>query len=188
MHLIEPEAILKTARLLLEPLAPSHTPALYEPLQAEAIYEFLPEKPPASSETLAARYQRLSARKSPDGQEIWLNWAMRLRKEDAYVGILQATVYHDATAYLAYILFPPFWKQGYAKEGCRRVLDHLFKDYQIVSVSAEIDTRNTASIKLIESLGFQRVATTLNADFFKGSTSHEYRYALSAPLTRTQRD
>lgn len=180
MHLVQPEAILETSRLLLEPLHPSHAVALYEPLQSHAIYEFIPEDPPTSSEALATRYQMLSSRRSPDGLQAWLNWAMQERIEDRYVGILQATISSDATAYFAYILFPAFWRQGYAKEGCGRILDLLFKDYQVQTVSAEIDTRNAASIKLVESLGFQRIATRLNADFFKGSTSHEYRYELLA--------
>jgi ribosomal-protein-alanine N-acetyltransferase len=47
-------------------------------------------------------------------------------------------------------------------------------------VAAEIDTRNTASIHLVEALGFARVATTPGADFFKGAASDEYRYELSA--------
>ncbi|MDQ6662342.1 MAG: GNAT family N-acetyltransferase, partial [Chloroflexota bacterium] len=69
-------------------------------------------------------------------------------------------MYPDATTYLAYIVFPAFWRRGYAWEGCGRILDLLFEDYQVHMVSAEIDTRNTASIHLIESLGFQWVATT----------------------------
>lgn len=178
MDLVQSEAVLETARLWLEPLHPSHTLALYELLQSPAIYAFLPEDPPTSSEALATRYQRLSSRRSPDGQELWFNWVMRQRRAGVYVGILQATVYPDATAQLAYILFPPFWKQGYAREGCKRALGLLFEDYQVQLIVAEIDTRNVASITLIESLGFQRVATKLNANFFKGSPSHEYRYEL----------
>src|SRR6202171_4399454 len=80
-----------------------------------------------SSEALATRYQRLSSRRSPDGQQVWLNWAMSWRNEDRYVGTLQATISPDAAAYLAYILFPAFWRQGYAKVGCGRILDLLFK-------------------------------------------------------------
>ncbi|GHO63063.1 hypothetical protein KSC_019550 [Ktedonobacter sp. SOSP1-52] len=182
MRFIEPEAILETPRLLLEPLQISHASALYEPLQSVALYEYIPVNPPASLEALATRYQRLSSRRSPGGQEVWLNWAMRERRENRYVGTLEATVYPDATAYLAYLVFPIFWRQGYAKEGCRRILDLLLKDYQIQKISAEVDTRNTPSITLIESLGFQRVATTLDADFFKGATSHEYRYEYLSPL------
>lgn len=176
MLFIEPEAILETPRLLLEPLQISHALALYEPLQSVALYEYIPLNPPASLEALANLYQWLSSRRSLDEHEVWLNWAMRERRENKYVGTLEATVYPDVTASLAYIVFPVFWRQGYAREGCGRILDLLCKDYQIHTVSAQIDTRNTASITLIESLGFQRVATTLHADFFKGATSHEYRY------------
>jgi RimJ/RimL family protein N-acetyltransferase len=80
------------------------------------------------------------------------------------------------------MIFPPFWQQGYAKEGCLQLLNHLFNDYKVNLVAAEIDTRNVASIELIKSLGFQRVSTKENADFFKGCVSHEYRYeCMSSP-------
>jgi RimJ/RimL family protein N-acetyltransferase len=181
LNLVQPESTLETSRLLLEPIHSYHAVNLYEPLQSPAIYEFIPEDPPASLEALTTRYQKLSARISSDGQELWLNWDIRLRNEKTYVGVLQATIYSDATAYLAYILFPPFWKQGYASEGCRRILELLFTDYRVRIVIAEIDTRNTASMKLVEHLGFQRVGTKLDADFFKGSTSHEYRYEILSP-------
>ena len=49
----------------------------------------------------------------------------------------------------------------------------------IPSRYAEIDTRNIASIRLVESLGLSRVATTREADFFKGASSDEYKYAVS---------
>lgn len=188
MRFVEPEALLETPRLVLEPLQIAHAQVLYEPLQAASIYNYIPETPPASVEVLAARYQRLAGRRSPDEQETWLNWAMREQREEVYVGILQATVYPDATAYLAYIVFPAFWGQGYAREGCERILDLLFEDYQVHVVLAEIDTRNSASIHLIESLGFQRVTTTLNADFFKGATSHEYRYERRSPFVTAQNE
>jgi [ribosomal protein S5]-alanine N-acetyltransferase len=118
---IEPEAILETPRLLLEPLQISHALALYESLQSVAIYEYIPLTPPASLEALVNRYQWLSSRRSPHEQEMWLNWAMRERIENRYVGTLEATVYPDATVSLAYIVFPVYWRQGYAKEGCRRI-------------------------------------------------------------------
>jgi RimJ/RimL family protein N-acetyltransferase len=186
LRLIEPEALLKTPRLLLEPLQISHASALYEPLQSVALYEYIPVNPPASLEALATRYQRISSRKSPDEQEVWLNWAMRERRENRYVGTLEATVYPDASAYLAYLVFPAFWRQETQDRQGRRILDLLLKDYQIQMISAEVDTRNTASIALIESLGFQRVATTLDADFFKGATSHEYRYEYLSPLLQRE--
>jgi prepilin-type processing-associated H-X9-DG protein len=78
------------------------------------------------------------------------------------------------------MIFVPFWRRGYAREACARVLAHLFEDYHGGQVAAEVDTRNAASMRLVEALGFTRVATTPGADFFKGSASDEYRYELSA--------
>ncbi len=179
MHLITPETPLETLRLSLEPLVTSHAAAIYKQLLDERLYQFIPQSPPKSLQALESRYHVLSSRQSPDGQEVWLNWAVRLR-EGNFIGTLEATVYPNCTAAIAYMIFPMFWQQGYAKEGCRRLLNHLFEDYQVSVVSAEVDTRNIASINLVEALRFKRLSTQTNADFFKGAFSHEYLYELSS--------
>jgi len=176
MELNAPERILETRRLVLEPLIPAHAEAIYEQLLDKRQYEFIPQDPPTSLQALERRYQALSSRLSPSEQEAWLNWVVRLLFEGTYIGTLEATVYANCTATIAYMIFPPFWRQGYALEGCGRLLNHLFKDYGLSVVSAEIDTRNIASIRLVEALGFKRVSKQTNADFFKGVVSHEYRY------------
>lgn len=175
------EKILETRRLRIEPLQPRHAHLLYENLTDERLYQFIPVDPPGSVEALEARYRKLSTRRSPDGSEVWLNFAMRLRQdgtreEAGYVGTLEATVFSDRSAYLAYMVFVPFWRQGYAKEGCGRLLRHLAEDYGTQTVTAEMDTRNAASVSLVESLGFGRVGFTSTADHFKGSASDEFRY------------
>jgi RimJ/RimL family protein N-acetyltransferase len=58
------------------------------------------------------------------------------------------------------------------------MLWHLLEDYGVRVVVAEMDTRNAASVSLVEALGFERVGTTLGADRFKGSVSDEHRYEL----------
>ena len=186
MDVIAPERILETRRLLLEPLVSAHAAGIYEQLLDRRLYQFIPQDPPTSLQVVETRYQALSSKLSPDGREAWLNWALRRREENIYVGILEATVHADQTAARAYMIFPPFWRQGYAKDGCERVVNYLFQNYEVSLVTADIDTRNTASIKLVEALGMQRLSTQMNADFFKGSISHEYRYALvSSSLSPT---
>lgn len=175
------EKPLVTPRLTLEPLVVAHAPVLYPLLQDMALYTFIPQMPPESVETLTARYHKLAARRSPDGGERWLNWAVRLRASDDHIGTLQATVQTDSTAFLAYMIFPAFQRRGCAKEGCIRVLEHLRDDYAVRLVVAEIDTRNTASIALVEALGFVRTALHPAADCFKGTESDEYRYEYEPP-------
>ena len=161
---------------------------MLEGLADERLYRFIPTDAPESVEALETRYRKLSSRRSPDGSEVWLNFAMRLREGTTpetgqyrgrtYVGTLEVTVFPNRSAYIAYTVFVPFWRQGYAKEGCARMLRHLLEDYRVRVVVAEMDTRNAASVSLAEALGFERVGTTLGADHFKGSVSDEHRYEL----------
>lgn len=184
IQLVAPEATLETPRLLLEPLTPAHAPALYELLQVESLYQFVPQNPLASPQALEERHEALSSRRSPDGREAWLNWALRERRSGDYVGTLEATVQGDMLAFIAYMVFVPYQRRGMAAEACGRLLGHLFEDYRMSVVAAEIDTRNVASIALVESLGFLRVAFLEDVDQFKGSSSDEYRYELGERVWR----
>jgi [ribosomal protein S5]-alanine N-acetyltransferase len=178
IHFVAPEARLETPRLLLEPIVPAHAPMLNESLQDEELYRFIPQDPPPSLEALTDRYDFLSARRSPDGREAWLNWAVREKRSGDYVGTLEATVEEDPLAFIAYMVFVSYQRRGFAAEACRRLVEHLVDDYRVGVVAAEIDTRNTASIALVETLGFERVGFQKDADHFKGSTSDEYRYEI----------
>lgn len=141
VKLIAPERIIGTSRLLLEPLVPDHASAIYEQLLDQRLYQFIPQLPPTSLQTVETRYLALSSRLSPDGQEAWLNWVIRFRESRVYVGTLEATVHTNYTARIAYTIFPVFWRQGYAKEGCSCVLEHLFKEYRVSIVTADAPLR-----------------------------------------------
>ena len=187
IHLVAPEARLETPRLILEPILPAHAPMLNESLQDEVLYRFVPQDPPPSLEALTDRYDFLSARRSPDGREAWLNWAVREKHSGDYVGTLEATVEEDPLAFIAYMVFVPYQRRGFAAEACRRLLEHLLDDYRVGVVVAEIDTRNSASIALVESLGFEQVGFQRDADHFKGSTSDEYRYEIKESVWAERR-
>ena len=179
IHLVTPEAQLETERLFLEPILPAHAPVLYARMQEERLYRFIPQDPPVTPQALEDRYDFLSARRSPDGREAWLNWAMRERGSGDYAGTLEATVHDDRKATVAYMVFVPYQRRGFAAEACGRLLEHLFDDYRVGVVAAEIDTRNAASVALVKSLGFERVSFQKDADHFKGASSDEYRYEIT---------
>ena len=175
------ESVFETERLLLEPQRESHAAELLEILSEPRLYEFIPQDPPQTLAILAARFQRLETRVSPRGDEIWLNWVVRSKSEKKCLGRVQATIRQDGSALIAYEIGTDFWGQGYATEACGRVIQALFADYKVEKIVAEVDTRNLASIRLLDRLGFKRSAHHLNADFFKGSPSHEVIYTLSRP-------
>ncbi|AGN88066.1 hypothetical protein H650_23950 [Enterobacter sp. R4-368] len=81
-------------------------------------------------------------------------------------------------AYIAYHVFGRYQKRGVAKQCVRMVIDFLFKHYHLSHVDALIDSRNLASIGLVESLKLKKINELKDADFFKGSTSDEFHYRI----------
>lgn len=174
------EAVLHTPRLRLEPQCEHHADALF-PLLADArLYEHVPLEAPASLPALRERLARLATRRSPDSSELWLNWVMRDARSDALVGRLQATVRSGEPAYLAYEVFPPHWRRGYATEGCTRLMCWLVEVLQVGGFVAEVDSLNAASQRLLERLGFERTSFRAAADTFKGRVSDEWTWRLDA--------
>ncbi|HEX2690338.1 MAG TPA: GNAT family protein [Kofleriaceae bacterium] len=167
--------------LILEPIAVDHARELFDDLQAPELYLYTPDDPPTSSGELEGRYIRWSKRTSSSGDEIWYNYALRLtdgqEDDQEYVGTLQATAKNTGEALIAYQVFPRYWRRGIAREGCRVMIEKLFKDGSTKMI-AQIDTRNIASQRLVESLGFVRTDRINNADTFKGTVSDEYVYEL----------
>lgn len=167
----------ETERLVLEPLRETHAAELFGVYSDPAMYSFIPQEPPPSLEALASRYRLLETRRSPDEAEQWLNWVVRLKSTRSCIGSVQITLSQDGRAQLAYDIGVPYWRQGYGTEACARVIEALFA-IGVTEFSAELDTRNTASIRLLERLGFERSALKRDADFFKGASSDEWTFSL----------
>jgi RimJ/RimL family protein N-acetyltransferase len=154
-----------TPRLRIEPLAPTHANLLFEPLRDPRLYEFIPDDPPASLDALARRFEHLAS--GGRGDETWRNWIMFSQGDP--VGTLQATIYPaDRRALIAYVVFAFAWRRGFATEGVAWMLDQL-RGEDVLVAEALIDTRNAASIGVVEKLGFRRVEIV----------DVDYRYALS---------
>jgi len=152
--------VLKTLRLFLEPVTPDHAPKMFAGLADERAYRYVPEEPPESVDKLRARYELLTAQTSPDGKEIWLNWMLKRRGGEHYVGFVQATIIKaEKVALIGYHIFPPFWGQQLGREAVRGMLNQLATGYQVREVLAMIDPRNVASIRVAEAVGFARAPT-----------------------------
>jgi RimJ/RimL family protein N-acetyltransferase len=182
------ERTLTSSRLALEPIRPRHAELLFDVLQDASIYTYMPTEPPRSRDALRGWYERLARRRSPDGSETWLNWAIRLRATTLYVGTAQATIRGDATALLAYELGTQYRGAGYATEACRAVMRELVDAFGVREIRAHVDTRNERSIRLLERLGFDRTAHLPQADFFDGAWSDEYVYGWAPPAEPARLD
>ena len=170
--------LLETPRLTLEPLIAEHASVLLAALSDPRIYRFIPQEPPTDFdlERLHQRYAKLETRSSQDNGEAWLNWAIKY--EFVYLGRVEASVQLESkTASIAYLLSPDYWGQGFALETVKTILNHLERR-GVVEVQAWVDSRNAASMKLLERLDFVRHEFLPAADHFKGHSSDEWVYTL----------
>ena len=101
--------VIEAGTLTLEPQTVAHAGDMFAVLSDPAIYEYENEPPP-SLEWLRDRFARLESRYSPDRQEQWLNWVIRLPTPEL-VGYVQATVRANGCADIAYVLSSAYCHQ-----------------------------------------------------------------------------
>ena len=167
-----------TARLALEELQPSHADRLFSGLQDRRLYDFIDDQPPVDVEPLRQRYTRLAQRKSPDGAEVWLNWALRLRQPSEYIGTVQATILRDGVASIAYVLFSEYWSKGYAREAVAEMIRHLRERYSLTRFTATVDPPNDRSIRLLHAMDFQQFASRQGTATLRGLPADEIDFEL----------
>ena len=142
------------ARIRLEPLMELHAPSLFPLLRDETLWEFTDEAPPKSLRALCARHRRLESRRSADGTQLWLNWAIALHG-GAVMGVVQATVpANRASIAIAYVLGRPYWAHGYAREAVSAMMAGIEESLGVVEFLATVDSRNVRSGLLLARLGF----------------------------------
>jgi ribosomal-protein-alanine N-acetyltransferase len=146
---------LETERMVLEPIGPHHARTLFPLVSDARLFAYVDQEPPLSEKALEMRYRGWSTGLSPDGTELWLNWAARLRGTETYIGWFQATVRADLTAEIAYVTFVEHQQRGFAREASAAVIGHLIRVHRVTAIAATVDPQNEASIALARSLGMR---------------------------------
>ncbi len=87
-----------------------------------------------------------------------LQWAITERDEDRLIGTvtLYALSRAHARGEIGFALQPSRWGRGLARETVSTVLTHAIHGLGLQRVEADTDPDNAASLRLLESLGFQR--------------------------------
>jgi len=149
---VHPLRPVTTAALALEPQIAAHADAMFEVLCDPAIYEH-ENAPPPSLAWLRERYRRLETRRSPDGEEQWLNWVVRLPTGEL-AGYVQATVRGDGRAAVAYELASRHWNRGLGPAAVAAMIGELVAQHGARTLSAVLKRTNVRSRRLLERLGF----------------------------------
>ncbi|MER6119006.1 GNAT family N-acetyltransferase [Streptomyces sp. NPDC001743] len=138
-----------TARLDAEPLRVAHADEMATVLDDPALHTFTGGVP-EDAETLRARYARQTAG-SPDPEELWWNWVLRVRGEDRLAGYVQATV-RGTQAEVAWVIGAGWQGRGFAKEAAVGLVAHLW-DAGVLRTVAHIHPEHAASAAVAAAAG-----------------------------------
>lgn len=165
---------LVSARLLLEPVRERDADEVWPQYGQAGNWTYFPALRPQSLADVRARFARWERGYAGDEAQIWENWLCRLKAGGTAIGTAQATIVPDhRAATIAYGVFPAHRRRGYAAEAARAIVAHLRTEHATRCVRAEVDPRNVASWRLLESLGFRRSARS-------AAEPAEYLYELCA--------
>lgn len=142
-----------------------HAAELWPLLNDASLHRFIGGTPPTPQE-LQARLQRQVRGRSPDGNELWLNWVARERSAGAVVGTMQATISNqqDArVALLAWTIGSAHQGQGLATEAADLIASWL-RQHGITQLRAHIHPRHTASMAVAAAIGLHPTHTVTSGE------------------------
>jgi [ribosomal protein S5]-alanine N-acetyltransferase len=171
-----------SARLLLEPLLGAHAPQLFEGLADPQLYRWISALPPPSVEALQQRWSAADSRALGYEGALDLQWAARRASDGCYVGKLDAEVRGRVATNVGYIIFAPFWNQGYATEAMLALAAHLERN-GVVEQRAFVTLGNDASARVMTKAGFVRTRVLANNDTIRGQLYDDVEFVRKASST-----
>jgi RimJ/RimL family protein N-acetyltransferase len=113
-------------------------------------------------------------------QRLILKWGIALRADDQLIGSLTLfnLDFNHRRAEIGYALGREHWGHGYMNEALMAVLKYAFEVLELHRIEADVDPRNTASIKTVERLGFQREGYLRERWQVNGEIQDAYFYGL----------
>jgi ribosomal-protein-alanine N-acetyltransferase len=172
-----PTPTLRTARLQLRPFTNADADALFA-LHSNAYVLRYWDAPPWTERARAERFIATCGRMAEEGSGARL--AMDRASDQAFIGWCSLTRWNPdyRSASMGYCLDDAAWGHGYATEAGRAVLQWAFDALDLNRVQAETDTRNAASARVLEKLGFVREGTLREDCVVNGEVSDSWVYGL----------
>lgn len=175
MALPTPE--LHTARLRLRPFTDADAAPLYALHSSAHVLRYW-DSPPWTDRASISRFMAGCERMAEDGTGARV--AIERASDGAFLGWCTFNSWDPdfRSASLGFCLTQAAWGQGFATEAARAVLQWAFDALDLNRVQAECDTRNAASARVLEKLGFVREGTLREDCIVNGDVSDSWVYGL----------
>jgi ribosomal-protein-alanine N-acetyltransferase len=172
-----PTPALHTARLRLRPFDDADANDLFA-LHSSAYVLRYWDAPPWSERVRAERFITACRQMAQGGTGARL--AVDRVSDGAFIGWCSLNRWNPdyRSASLGYCFDDAAWGHGYATEAARVLLRRAFDTLDLNRVQAETDTRNVASARVLEKLGFVREGTLREDCVVNGEVSDSWVYGL----------
>jgi ribosomal-protein-alanine N-acetyltransferase len=172
-----PTPTLQSARLRLRPFADTDSESIYA-LQSNARVLRYWDSPPWTDRARAQAFLEGCRQMEEDGSGA--RFAIETLESRAFVGWCSMFRWNPVYRSLGigYCLDEPAWGKGYATEAVRAMLHWAYGTLQLNRVEAELDTRNAASARVLEKLGFEREGLRREDCVVDGEVSDSWIYGL----------
>jgi [ribosomal protein S5]-alanine N-acetyltransferase len=172
-----PTPTLHSARLGLRPVTSADADALFALHSSASVLRYW-DSPPWSDRARAPRFITACREMAEEGSGARL--AIDRVSDGVFLGWCSLTGWNPdhRSARMGYCLREAAWGHGYATEAARAVLQWAFDTLDLNRVQAETDTRNVASARVLEKLGFVREGTLREDCVVDGEVSDSWVYGL----------
>jgi RimJ/RimL family protein N-acetyltransferase len=178
---VVPQPILRTARLLLTPLADEHLGREIELDSDPEVMRYLTGRARTEAEVIESHGQRMALSAPVDGLGYWV----ASTAGGDFAGLLMLPPATDPrTAELGYRLRRRYWRQGLATEASRALLRHAFETAGQRRVIAQTMAVNAGSRGVMEAVGMRYVRTWFPAwdDPLPGAEQGEVEYEMTREM------
>ena len=175
MYLFTPT--LHSARLRLRPFDDLDVDVLFAMHSNANVLRYW-DAPPWSERVQAERFMTTSRQVVEAGTGVRL--AVDRVSDGAFIGWCSLTRWNPdyRSASMGYCFDDAAWGQGYGTEAARAVLQWAFDTLELNRVQAETDTRNVASTRVLEKLGFVLEGMLREDCVVNGEVSDSWVYGL----------
>ncbi|QIQ01896.1 GNAT family N-acetyltransferase [Streptomyces liangshanensis] len=169
--------VLRTARLRLRPFSDTDADALFALHGNTRVMRYW-DSPPWTERARADRFLASTRKAADEGTGVRV--AVDRASDGAFVGWCGLTGWNPdyRSASLGYCLDEAMWGHGYATEAARALLGWAFDTLDLNRVQAEADTRNDASARVLEKVGFVREGTLREDCVVNGEVSDSWVFGL----------
>jgi RimJ/RimL family protein N-acetyltransferase len=147
--------VIKTPRLVLRWISEEDVDSLYEIFSDPQVMRYWSTTPLLNREAAADMQSEIAKGNLNDA---YWKWGIVLSDSNKLIGT--CTLFNlnldNGRAEIGYAMARAYWGNGYMNEALTALVKHAFEVIQLRRLEGDVDPRNTASIRTLERLGFQR--------------------------------